>query len=1413
MVTSGYQPVVCGEKYSFNVMYTSPLGAQEDAKPISFHYSINSKSDILVFGHVKYKPRKDALLDYAEFRNVLGANNPKSKSDQSSSPTDQFVVHRFPLSVKITASMAPVSSLLLYYVRPDNEVVSSSHSIEIGQCFDNPVKITWHESRQRPGSMAQFHFEAAPMSLCGISAVDKSTRFLVPPSSGGPAAEPHLLEPDSVFNRLKRFHLPAETLPLQSSWAHCAPNSQSAEESSAEEEQEEIDHLPKPVATAAREKRHSVTYNFAANYVDAIQAFDDFGTVVMSDLILESRPCPPWRLSPGRSSMGPMSQEDIDEPDRMLKAVKAMPLAFQFNAPGNVLAESTAATQDTGYQVDPMSAELQTSTIVRSYFPETWIWELIPTGNQGRATIERKLPDTITEWIGKAVCISSKQGLGIGVPSQITAFQPFFLDYSLPYSIKRGEQLHLKVQLFNYMHHPLPVAIRLLKHDGLDLAPSGNQSSVAKFCVPSKDSVVNEFLLLPRDLGELNISVSAEVDSSAFHDCGPKDIPYTRDDIVKPVLVKAEGFPIEVSQSAFLCPKDFSDDSSVVWDLELPKSGEHVVEGSVRAHVSLIGDVLGPALDNLDQLVRLPMGCGEQNMILFVPNIHAIAYLDAISRHEASEIRAKALNNMRKGYQRELNYRHPDGSYSAFGPTDEGSSGSMWLTAFVVKSFAQARGMIQIDERDLKSSWIVRRQLENGCFPVVGQVFHKDMKGGLREEGSSALTAYVLISLLESGVPLSTSNTLVNNALYCLEKASASEDFATDDNPYSAVLTTYALALLEHPRANESLRLLMNRASRQNNLVWWEDKSRPSLSLSVEMTAYGVLSLLKLGGEANLMEALRAVRWLCSGKRNAAGGFTSTQDTILGLEALTKFALAMANASTTELSVLVTATDLEQLYKIDEDNRSVLKRIDLPTVPTSLEIFAEGEGCLLVQSSLRYNKAKATGSEAFELTASSESVPTVGHLESNQPQDRCSLQRLNVCARYKLADEESNMALLEIGMVTGFTPERSSLHDLLDEHATGVKRFEENQDTVVIYFDKLTSQKTCISLQAVRENVVDNAEPGNIKLYDYYQQELTVSTSYRFVDPCVKKNDSEKPGHETNEPMPRKMHLDDDGDEEFNNQLSAGEIPRHVDDQALGKVTREKKIDPTVQVIQRPGSTAPSPTTTDLGEGSGAEGGREEQLFSAKPILASFDVVDEGFSPVFVNVDHELDTPNGIEGPVPVYVPGPFFTINNNTSEIVSGATTTAATSQPIWTVSTPRIANGTAVSCPRCEDGLPADVEDLFCSSTSVVKVAVRRSRKVRLLLDLSPRKVANAGRLRATMELQMKPECTCAPLDKPGIMALIFGAGEARDYSKATDRARVLLDEDSAMFALTDVVGEPREIERARRACSLFAATRGGP
>jgi len=85
-------------------------------------------------------------------------------------------------------------------------------------------------------------------------------------------------------------------------------------------------------------------------------------------------------------------------------------------------------------------------------------------------------------------------------------------------------------------------------------------------------------------------------------------------------------------------------------------------------------------------------------------------------------------------------------------------------------------------------------------------------QGGLQDDdsSSSALTAYILISLLESGVPLTA--TLINNALHCLEKGMENGGGTT----YTAAISTYALSLLEHPKANNSMKLLMERATRNN---------------------------------------------------------------------------------------------------------------------------------------------------------------------------------------------------------------------------------------------------------------------------------------------------------------------------------------------------------------------------------------------------------------------------------------------------------------------------------------------------------------------------------------------------------------------------------------------------------------------
>ena len=57
--------------------------------------------------------------------------------------------------------------------------------------------------------------------------------------------------------------------------------------------------------------------------------------------------------------------------------------------------------------------------VVRSRFPETWLFQLKPVDSRGQAVVSLKAPDTLTSWTGEAVCMSSKAGIGLAKPASI----------------------------------------------------------------------------------------------------------------------------------------------------------------------------------------------------------------------------------------------------------------------------------------------------------------------------------------------------------------------------------------------------------------------------------------------------------------------------------------------------------------------------------------------------------------------------------------------------------------------------------------------------------------------------------------------------------------------------------------------------------------------------------------------------------------------------------------------------------------------------------------------------------------------------------------------------------------------------------------------------------------------------------
>lgn len=71
--------------------------------------------------------------------------------------------------------------------------------------------------------------------------------------------------------------------------------------------------------------------------------------------------------------------------------------------------------------------------------------------NSGNKVVQVTVPDTITEWKAMTFCTSQSRGFGLSPTVGLTAFQPFFVDLMLPYSVVRGESFRLTATVFNYL--------------------------------------------------------------------------------------------------------------------------------------------------------------------------------------------------------------------------------------------------------------------------------------------------------------------------------------------------------------------------------------------------------------------------------------------------------------------------------------------------------------------------------------------------------------------------------------------------------------------------------------------------------------------------------------------------------------------------------------------------------------------------------------------------------------------------------------------------------------------------------------------------------------------------------------------------------------------------------------------------
>ena len=202
-----------------------------------------------------------------------------------------------------------------------------------------------------------------------------------------------------------------------------------------------------------------------------------------------------------------LTNKRVPSGERIDRPVPARRIMREADA-GVAMAAAAPAAQAAAVQDAPKDlAEVQR---VRQFFPETWIWQDVTTAADGAAVVPVEAPDSITTWMLRAVGISKEHGLGVG-ESALRVFQPFFLTVDLPYSAQRGEELPVKVALFNYLDTEQEIFVEVEGADWYELLDAPLKSMV----LGANDIGGAEFMIRPKGLGTNAVKVTARSTEAA----------------------------------------------------------------------------------------------------------------------------------------------------------------------------------------------------------------------------------------------------------------------------------------------------------------------------------------------------------------------------------------------------------------------------------------------------------------------------------------------------------------------------------------------------------------------------------------------------------------------------------------------------------------------------------------------------------------------------------------------------------------------------------------------------------------------------------------------------------------------------------------------------------------------------------
>ncbi|XP_041838364.1 complement C3-like [Melanotaenia boesemani] len=735
----------------------------------------------------------------------------------------------------------------------------------------------------------------------------------------------------------------------------------------------------------------------------------------------------------------------------------------------------------------------ETEIYLRVKFFESWLWMNIEmpgkVNSDGLAstTTDHPLPDSITEWGILAISASPQTGFCVAEPYNVKAVKDFFVDLKLPRSVARNEQVEIKAVIHNYASVDLHVKVVLMKTEGM-CSIAFKDRHTQEMNLPAESSIAVPYTIVPFEVGKhpLEVMVAARDLMGA-------------DRVKKTLWVVLDGVQKTEVWNTVLNPSIHGGTQTVHVPKIKPTS---VVPNSVpETFINVRGHLFADSIDNsitedsLGSLIQMPGGCVEQNLASVTLPLIATLYLDRSSSWDSVGIdrRVEAVRYIKRGYENQLAFRRSDGSY----PPYNRQGPSTWITAYVVKVFSMAYSIIGIDLHQVCDPlvYLVTNKLRarKGDYKEDNPVYTTAMTGGLRgDDPRITLTAFVHIALAEAkqaGIICDSSKVEVENANKLTTQYLKDVLTTPGRRPYTVAIATYALALLGE--ASDLHQTLLDAAAHDKS--HWPDRENNLFTL--EATGYALLALIKMG---RMEEAKAPFQWLNS-QRRRGGGFGSTQSTMVVLQALSEYMIKKPPPENLKLDVDIRMAGRKEIkYHFNPTNSYAARSSRLPT-DVDLEVLAKGNGEGILEVVTYYNQLHEvdakTSCKDFELSVD------IQESRDKPPVDAEKTYQITIKVR-ALGPRDVRMAVLDITLPTGFTPDNSDLEKLsssVDQYISNFQTVDNLSDrgSLIVHLFKVSHKEPEIILFRLQQNFkVGHLQPSSVTVYEYYNPEHRCSRTY-----------------------------------------------------------------------------------------------------------------------------------------------------------------------------------------------------------------------------------------------------------------------------------------------------------------------------